>query len=244
MHVFIDIGDTLATGLPKSPGRTLCGMLKLDAFQAELLQIALFTTNATSPECYVDKIYSVFPMDRQFLLRKLRELWEDQLSNTRLIPRTIQTLQQLRTARIPVRLVSNIWPPFYLRFSSLFDLKHGYRMPGSLADITGFSGEAHHALSYRMGCMKPYDHFYEKALALGDFVLDPANVVMVGDSYQNDIAPAARVGMKTVWIPTPKSLSNGAIAGVLNGTLPAPTATLASITELTPEFVTNIEDMK
>jgi HAD superfamily hydrolase (TIGR01549 family) len=55
------------------------------------------------------------------------------------------------------------------------------------------------AMSDEMGVAKPADAFYARALALmGDPA--PGDVAYVGDRPDNDVRPAARAGMRPVWI--------------------------------------------
>jgi FMN phosphatase YigB (HAD superfamily) len=48
---------------------------------------------------------------------------------------------------------------------------------------------------------KPQPHYYEEIMTHIGF--EPYEAIMVGDSWKNDIAPAARTGMHTYWIPNP-----------------------------------------
>jgi FMN phosphatase YigB (HAD superfamily) len=55
------------------------------------------------------------------------------------------------------------------------------------------------AMSEAMGVSKPADGFYRRALELlGD--PDPARVAHVGDRIDNDVVPARRNGLRSVWI--------------------------------------------
>ena len=63
-------------------------------------------------------------------------------------------------------------------------------------------GFLHHfeitGLSEEMGLSKPAPEFFEYLLAQAS--CKPAEAVMVGDRIDNDIAPAKRMGMRTVWV--------------------------------------------
>lgn len=54
------------------------------------------------------------------------------------------------------------------------------------------------ASSWDVGAMKPDPRIFEYALALAD--CPPRETVMIGDRLDNDVAPAKKLGMKTVWI--------------------------------------------
>ena len=49
-----------------------------------------------------------------------------------------------------------------------------------------------------MGLRKPDPEIYRAAIASVNE--SPKNTIMIGDTYANDIAPAAAIGMKTVWV--------------------------------------------
>ena len=54
------------------------------------------------------------------------------------------------------------------------------------------------AASAELGVAKPARAIFEKALAMAGCA--PGEAVMVGDRLDNDISPAKKLGMKTVWI--------------------------------------------
>ena len=52
--------------------------------------------------------------------------------------------------------------------------------------------------TFKEGISKPDIAIFHRALAAAKCL--PDNAVMIGDRLDNDIAPAKKVGMKTVWI--------------------------------------------
>ena len=52
--------------------------------------------------------------------------------------------------------------------------------------------------SAEAGCAKPDPKIF--TMALNKAGCEPAEAVMVGDRLDNDIAPAKKLGMKTVWV--------------------------------------------
>jgi len=52
-----------------------------------------------------------------------------------------------------------------------------------------------------MHAAKPHPAYYREILA--KVGADPANAIMVGDDWRNDIAPAAAVGLHTYWVCSP-----------------------------------------
>lgn len=55
--------------------------------------------------------------------------------------------------------------------------------------------------SNRVGVRKPDPAIFK--LALTQLNLDPQQVIFVGDSYERDMIPSSRAGMKTVWLKGP-----------------------------------------
>lgn len=52
-----------------------------------------------------------------------------------------------------------------------------------------------------MHAAKPHHAYYRQILA--EIGVEPANAIMVGDDWRNDIAPAAAVGLHTYWVCPP-----------------------------------------
>jgi putative hydrolase of the HAD superfamily len=48
------------------------------------------------------------------------------------------------------------------------------------------------------GCKKPSQEFY--AHILRDLGANPSDVLMIGDSFENDVLGATRVGIRAVWL--------------------------------------------
>jgi FMN phosphatase YigB (HAD superfamily) len=115
--------------------------------------------------------------------------------------------------------LSNIWPPFYEHFRKIF--------------LT--EARESQFLSFRFGLSKPSKEFFRTALM--GLKADPADVVMIGDTYKNDIRPAIELGMKTIWVLHRPEKETAALVDVLNGTAPRPDLTLNSIGELQPEHI-------
>src|SRR5262249_39741013 len=55
------------------------------------------------------------------------------------------------------------------------------------------------AMSEALGVSKPHDRFYRRALELLGGP-DPARVAHVGDRVDNDVVPARRNGLRSVWL--------------------------------------------
>ncbi len=61
---------------------------------------------------------------------------------------------------------------------------------GKYFDVVMASAEA--------GCAKPDLKIF--SMALDEAECDPADAVMIGDRLDNDIFPAKKLGMKTIWV--------------------------------------------
>ena len=102
------------------------------------------------------------------------------------------------------------WPkrldPLYPDAFWLLNLLHKKYRLGVIANHGGETalklGIAHFFSSYiaseEVGCKKPDLKIFEMALASSK--CSPENTVMIGDRLDNDIYPAKKSGMKTIWI--------------------------------------------
>ncbi|GAB1690723.1 hypothetical protein KRM28CT15_25260 [Krasilnikovia sp. M28-CT-15] len=55
---------------------------------------------------------------------------------------------------------------------------------------------------------------------------------MIGDSYVDDMAPSAELGIRTIWLLHRPHREVESLAAVINGDRPRPSQTLVSIDEL------------
>ncbi len=78
--------------------------------------------------------------------------------------------------------------------------------------------------------MKPDVDFFKHVLAKIGF--QPENVIMIGDSYKNDMSIPISMGMKTVWVLSRPEEELANIVDVLNGKKEAPTMTVSSLNEI------------
>jgi FMN phosphatase YigB (HAD superfamily) len=65
---------------------------------------------------------------------------------------------------------------------------------------------------------------------------------MIGDSYAEDIEPAAVLGLRTVWVLHRPAREAADLARVLNGDAPGPSRAVATIEQVTPELVLELTD--
>ena len=85
------------------------------------------------------------------------------------------------------------------------------------------------AASAELGCSKPDREIFHKALEMA--ICDAQEAAMVGDRLDNDIFPAKKLGMKTVWIKQGFSIYQHPISQEFE-----PDYTVKSLTELKNVF--------
>lgn len=83
--------------------------------------------------------------------------------------------------------------------------------------------------------MKPDVKFFQQALI--GLNVPAQEVVMIGDTYKNDIRPAIELGMKTVWVLHRPDKERASLVEVVNGTAPRPGVTIGAIGELRLEHL-------
>lgn len=219
MIALFDIGSTLIDGPPYGPARRLTEMLGLDTSAVASIEPLLFRTPSESPEDLARHIADATGTDHLAALAACSQLWNAQLAEAYVLPGALQAVARLRGAGIPRAYLSNIWPPFYEHFRRSFAAEAG----------------APQFLSFQMGLSKPSPDFFRAALdRLG---APPKDIVMIGDTYVNDIRPAMELGMRTIWVLHRPEKERAALVDVLNGLAPKPDVTLNSIAGLKPEHI-------
>lgn len=222
MVVIFDIGSTLIEGPPFGPARRLSEMLELDAEAIPKIEKLLFQTPSKDAAHLARQIGKSLDVDREQVKSACSALWEAQLEEAYVIPGAREVIDALRSARIPRAYLSNIWPPFYECFRREFSKE----------------AERPQVLSFQSGKIKPDKSFFEDALKA--IKARPEDVLMVGDTYRNDIRPAIDLGMRTAWVLHRPQKERASLAAVLNQLEPAPDITLKQIAELTPQLVKDI----
>jgi HAD superfamily hydrolase (TIGR01509 family) len=155
------------------------------------------------------------------------EVWAAQESDPAPIAGALDAVAGLARAGIPLALASNIWQPYLTgvrrHFGAFFDR---------------WIPPARQAYSFRAGHKKPSPALFEAVLRAAG---TPAHrAVVVGDSYRNDIAPAAGIGARTVWVLHQPATELDHLVGVINQRLGPPSTTLRSIGELVPATIASV----
>ncbi|MGC2697466.1 MAG: HAD family hydrolase [Candidatus Angelobacter sp.] len=214
--VLFDIGSTLVMGPSISPNKEVVKHFALKAELAAQISRMIMCTDFKSASDVCDLLrrcgVQVNKDDGDFLSR----LWHDQETGAMPIPGALDAVRFFKEAGKTVGLLSDIWPPYYHAFTSACPEIN------ELAEVK--------QLSFQAGMKKPEAAFFQSALRA--LKSAPERVLMIGDTYDNDIAPAIRQGMKTAWILSRAEREVPALAGVIQGRLPRPDLTLASIVEL------------
>jgi FMN phosphatase YigB (HAD superfamily) len=216
MIALFDIGSTLIDGPPYGPARRLAEMLQLEKTAVPVLERLLFRTPSATSGDLARHIAAEVGTPVEQALEACTKLWNAQLGEAYVLPGALEAVAKLDASGISRAYLSNIWPPFYEHFRRSFATE----------------ASAPQFLSFRMGLMKPDKEFFREALR--SLNADPRDVIMIGDTYKNDILPAIELGMRTVWVLHRPEKEREALVAVMNGTMPRPDRTLGSIAELEP----------
>ena len=218
--IFFDIGASLIEGPPKAPARFIAAALGLDDAQRKRLDRCLLTTVIETPAELAAMLVSDYQAGRPEAEKAVADVWNTQVTGPSAIAGAAGLLSSLRGSGVRYGFVSNIWHPYAESFRRLF---------GSLAasDLT--------VMSYRVGVAKPDLAIYRHALAAAG--CPPEACTMIGDSYDNDIAPALALGMRTVWLMHRPDKERAYLQGVERGELPRPDLIVPSIAALSVDDV-------
>jgi FMN phosphatase YigB (HAD superfamily) len=214
MIALFDIGSTLIDGPPYGPARRLSESLELDRASVPVLERLLFRTPSQGPDDLARHIADALGLPLPRVADACAALWNAQLTEAYVLPGALDAVARLSHAGVPRAYLSNIWPPFYEHFRRSF--------PNEAA--------APQFLSFQTGLSKPDKEFFRTALR--SLSAEARDVVMIGDTYTNDILPAIELGMRTVWVLHRPEKERTSIAAVLNGTAPRPDKTIESIAQL------------
>lgn len=221
MFVFLDIGFTLLGGPSQGPAGRLVKQFGLPPEAKDVLNNILFGTPLGEPSELADQLTRHYGLAKGDTLPFIKELWDKQASEAYPLPGAVVGLQRLREAGISFGFISNIWAPFLAGFERLF--------PKEFKQCPVFA-------SYQQGQVKPNPELF--LTALRQTGLNPLKTVMIGDTYEADMAPALQLGMKTVWILHRPDKERFDLVDVLNNQKPRPHLTLASMEHFHPDQLT------
>jgi FMN phosphatase YigB (HAD superfamily) len=225
--VFLDIGSTLIDGPPSGPGQRIAAQLGLAVDSVPSLNGILFQTDAVDCEDLALRVCRRFGTDESQTCDVLRQIWEAQFEESYVIPGAAAAVESLREAGIERVYVSNIWRPFYLRFEAAFPLE----------------AETQRCFpSFRTHKMKPDAELL--ACICRDVGVSPGEVVMVGDTWASDMAPAIECGMTTIWLLHRPAKEKDDLIRILNGACAGPGVTLGCIGELNADVVRRAREIR
>lgn len=214
--IFLDIGASLIQGPAQAPARFLAAALGLDEVQRKRLDRHLLTNPILSPPDLASLLRSDYGVEPDRAMQAAEAVWETQIAGPSAIDGARELLETLQGRGYRYGFISNIWHPYAESFARLF---------GPLA------GSDLSILSYRVGAAKPDPAIYRLALAAAG--CRAGECVMIGDSYDNDIAPALGIGMRTVWLLHRPDKEAAFLGEVERRRLPGPDLLLPSVADLT-----------
>ncbi len=213
--VLFDIGSTLVDGPELSPVSVITKLLGLPDSKKHLIADIILCNSFRNANEMLDFLRDSFVRDGA-CIEELINLWKDQEEAPQEIPGATLAVRHVKSSGFKVGLVSDIWAPYYKGFVSACP---------ELAAMVDFAG-----LSYREGIRKPSRRLLKRVLnALNE---RPENCWMVGDTYDNDLAPAIEMGIKTIWVLSRPEKEYRAMESVLKGSLPRPDIIVDTIADL------------
>jgi HAD superfamily hydrolase (TIGR01549 family) len=173
--------------------RPAVGHAELEAFfDREIYRVFVEheQTDAIDPQTnklLLNKLHLVFdcPINQQLVDRILTHL--DTMKYVTLDTKAVEVVVELKRRGFWLALVSNMMLPGKLLKAKLEN-----------ANILTYFDTI--TISSDVGFIKPHPEIFRQTLR--ESKLKPDEVVFVGDTYQQDIVGAKRVGLKTVWLNT------------------------------------------
>jgi HAD superfamily hydrolase (TIGR01549 family) len=171
--------------------RPSVGLVELEAFfDREIYRVFVVheqtdTIDPQSNSLLLNKLHLVFTcsIDQRLVDRVLTHL--DTMKYCTIDTKAVEVVAELKQRGLWLALVSNMMLPGKLLKAKLQE-----------AHILAYFDTI--TISSDVGFIKPHPEIFRRALR--ESQLRPDEVVFVGDTYQQDIVGAKRVGLKTVWL--------------------------------------------
>ena len=249
--LFFDIGSTLMDGPDLSPASRFMKELDLSPNDKETINSFIFTENITDPDHLIGRFEELIPHLPENAAEKIRNVWHAQMSDGFIIEGAMEMLKSLSEKGYRMGIISNIWHPYYLCFEKLFSpvmekfekiilsYRTGCKKPdekifreafSSLSGVSRISDKFHK--NKKTGCREETG----ESTDISDSektIIDPSSTAIVGDSYHHDIAPAIKLGMKTIWVLREYKRDAGYLRDILLGRLSGPDVAVGEIGDLT-----------
>lgn len=214
--VIFDLGGTLVTGPPKGPATQIAKLVALSRDHKHALHDALMSTPFTGPDEVTAFLHDLTGDHSPTVREAVEQVWRAQEIAAEPWERAREALEALHRAGSRFAVISNIWPPYLASIRRHFPDFFGAWVAPELQFFSCHEGHP-----------KPSPVMFERALKTAGVA--PARAVMIGDSYREDIAPAAALGIRTIWLMHRPQREVDPLVGVVNGAQPAPTRAVASI---------------
>jgi len=219
--VFFDIGSTLITGPDQGVAKRLALHLGLSDEDKQAINAGLMTRPFYEPQAAAaflrDELGIVAPNAAQ----SIEAIWRAQLGEARALDGALASLRAWAETGACLCFISNIWRPYQL--SALAALG---------GELDRLVPRDQRFYSFEIGAAKPSAAPFERALEAAGCA--PQEAIMVGDSYTEDIAPAAALGLATAWVLCRPDKEAGARAKIAAGDAPSPDLTVSRISEFSP----------
>ncbi|MCE5198990.1 MAG: HAD family hydrolase [Armatimonadota bacterium] len=218
-----DIGATLVTGPPVAPNKVIASLI--DGATAADVSSVIMTTEIQSAEHACSILEKRFGRLSGEAVMAVCELWKSQSTAPEALGGAAETVLTIKNRGLKIGLLSDIWSPYYAGVERV------------LPEVVEASDAI--VLSCRTGVRKPDTSNFRTAIdALG---VEASEALMVGDTYTHDILPALELGMKAVWVLARPERESESIIRILNGEVPVPTITVASVGEVASLRILNVD---
>jgi HAD superfamily hydrolase (TIGR01509 family) len=222
----LDVGATLVTGPSRGPASRIATRAGLDASGKAALREGLMTRPFATPQEVAEFAGSLEATAGE-LERAVLDVWFAQRNEAEPIAGAATALADLHAHGLRIAVISNIWKPYLDAVRSHF----GEFLDEHVApELQLFSFAEGHA--------KPAHDLFALALERADVA--PSEAVMIGDSYAEDMTPAAALGIGTVWVLHRPYRERDDLVRVLNGEALAPSHVVSSIGEVTGDLVLSV----
>jgi HAD superfamily hydrolase (TIGR01549 family) len=214
--VLFDIGSTLVMGPLTSPNKEVVKHFGLPGEMAKKVGRLIMCTDFQGPAQVCQVLNTCGVPTNKDDCAFVSKLWQEQEVAPKPIAGGLEMVQFFREAGKKIGLLSDIWVPYYRAFT---------RACPEISDLAEVK-----QLSFKTQMKKPEAAFFRSAIEALKVAAE--RILMVGDTYENDIAPAIEQRMRTGWILARPERETAAIVGVIQGHLTKPDITVASILEL------------
>jgi FMN phosphatase YigB (HAD superfamily) len=225
--LLIDLGATLVHGPKQGPAGRIAAALGLSRTQRAELDAAIMTRAWEGPGQVAGFVRAELGIEDRRTDEAVADVWTAQECEAQAIDGAEAALETLFDAGFRIGVISNIWRPYLTAILTHFGRLFDRCIPPE-----------NRIYSFREGAAKPAAQLFRRALAAAR--AEPGDAIMIGDSYREDIEPAARLGLRTVWLLHRPAKEADGIARILNGAAPHPSWTLLSIADLTPDLLADL----